>query len=192
MSTSEMIDIRWHGRGGQGTVTAAKLTAEVALTQGKYFQASPEYGPERMGAPIRAFTRISSEPIELHCNTNPNIVAVLDSTLLGTVNITEGMSKGNLLIINTEQPPEKIKSTYNLEDYKVVTVDASRIAKETIGKDIPNAPMLGAIAKVTGVIDSDKAEEHIRKSFEKKKFSSEIIEGNVKAFRRAMQEVKLS
>lgn len=185
----DVVEIRWHGRGGQGAVTAAKLVAETALVQNKYFQASPEYGPERMGAPIQAFTRISKQPIKIHCNvTNPDIVIVLDPTLMGVINVAEGLKENGCLIVNTEEEAKSIKARFNLNHVKVFTVNASKIAVESIGKAIPNTPMLGALIKATKIMDLDKLIEHIKKSFGKK-FSQEIVDGNVAAVTRAYQEV---
>jgi len=185
-----LIEIRWHGRGGQGAVTAAKLTAEAALKLDQYFQASPEYGPERMGAPIQAFTRISPEPIYIHCNvTNPGIVAVLDPTLLSVVDVTHGMPDDGVLVINTEMSPAEVRKAAQIEKQKIFTVDASRIAIDCIGRAIPNTPMLGAMLKATRIMDVEKVGEHIRASFGKK-FSEEIIEGNVEALKRAYAEVR--
>lgn len=185
-----LTEIRWHGRGGQGAVTAAKLTAEAALKMDQYFQASPEYGPERMGAPIQAFTRISPNPIYIHCNvTNPGIVAVLDPTLLPVVDVTQGMPDDGVLIVNTEMSPAQVRAANNFEGRKIFTVDASKIAVESIGRAIPNTPMLGALLKATGIMDVDKVAEHIRSSFGKK-FSQEIIDGNVAALTRAYAEVQ--
>lgn len=186
---AELTEIRWHGRGGQGAVTAAKLTAEAALKMDQYFQASPEYGPERMGAPIQAFTRISPEPIRIHCNvTSPGIVAVLDPTLLSVVDVTQGLPDDGVLVVNTEMTPAQVRSANNIKKHKVFTVDASKIALESIGRAIPNTPMLGALLKATGIMDVSKVAEHIRSSFGKK-FSQEIIDGNVEALTRAYQEV---
>lgn len=186
---SEIVEIRWHGRGGQGAVTAAKLVAETALVQDKYFQASPEYGPERMGAPIQAFTRISEKPIKIHSNvTNPDIVVVLDPTLMSVVDVTQGLKPNGCLIINTEEDAGTVKARYNLSNVKVFTVNASKIAIETIGKAIPNTPMLGALIKATQIMDLNKLIDHIKVSFSKK-FSQEIVDGNITAVTRAYQEV---
>lgn len=185
-----VTEIRWHARAGQGAVTAAKLVAETALEQDKYFQAAPEYGPERMGAPIQAFTRISPEPIHIHCNiVNPDIVIVLDATLLNVVNVTDGLSKDGIIIVNTELSPSEIRQSGKIGDFKVYTVNASKIAVESIGKDFPNIPILGALLGATAIMDADKVSDHIRKTFGKK-FNKEIVEGNVKAFERALQEVQ--
>lgn len=188
---SQITEIRWHGRGGQGAVTAAKLVAEAALRQDQYFQASPEYGPERMGAPIQAFTRISPEPIDIFCGvTNPGIVVVLDATLLSTVDVTDGMPADGVLLVNTADDPAKVREQTGFESGKVATVDATQIALDTIGKAIPNTPMLGALLKATGLMEIDGVLEHVRASFGKK-FAQEIIEGNVDAVKRAYEEVTI-
>lgn len=187
---SKVTEIRWHARAGQGAVTAAKLVAETALEQDKYFQASPEYGPERMGAPLQAFTRISPEPINIHCNiVNPDIVVVLDPTLLNVVDVTDGLVEDGMVIVNTELSPAEIRRAGNIKGHKVYTVNASKIALESIGKDFPNIPILGALLGATKIMDAGKVTDHIRKTFGKK-FSQEIVEGNVQAFERAMQEVQ--
>jgi len=185
----KVTEVRWHGRGGQGVVTAAKLLAESALEQDKYFQAMPEYGAERMGAPIQAFTRIGDRPIELHCNiTNPDIVVVLDQTLLGVINVADGLTDGGVIIVNSSKDPKEIREALDLKGGKIYTVDASKIAKETIGRPIPNTPMLGALIKVTSIIDLDNVLQHLKKSFGKK-FAQEIIDANINAVKRAYEEV---
>lgn len=190
MGEGKLTEIRWHARGGQGAVTAAKLLAETALSQGQYFQAFPEYGPERMGAPIQAFTRISGDPIHIRSSvSNPEIVVVLDQTLLKAVDVTAGMGEDGILIINTDEEPAVVRKAMKLKGCKVYTVNANRIAQETIGRPIPNTPMLGALVGVTGMMPVDNVTEYLRKSFGKK-FSEEVIEGNVKAVERAYAEVK--
>ncbi len=185
----ELTEIRWHGRGGQGVVTAAKLLAETALEQNKYFQAFPEYGPERMGAPIQAFTRISSEQIDIHSNiTNPNIVIILDDTLLGMVDVTDGIDKDSLILINSEMSPQELRKKLKTEKGKLFSVNASQIALDTLGKQIPNTPMLGALLKATHLMRIEDILDHVRSSFSKK-FSKDIIEGNIKAIKRAYDEV---
>ncbi|MDD5428885.1 MAG: 2-oxoacid:acceptor oxidoreductase family protein [Candidatus Omnitrophica bacterium] len=189
----ELTEIRWHGRGGQGAKTAALLFADAALAQGLYIQAFPEYGPERMGAPVSAFNRISSKPILLHSGvTNPDIVIVLDPTLVESVDVTEGIPDNGVLMINTEKTPEDIKKTFNISSsIKVFTVDASKISKETIGREIPNTPMLGALIKATGILGFKEMVEDTRKKLEKKfKSKPEVIGGNLKAIERAYNEVK--
>lgn len=188
-----MTEIRWHGRGGQGAKTAALLFADAALAQGKYVQAFPEYGPERMGAPVAAFDRMSDKPILLHSGViNPDIVVVLDPTLIDTVDVTEGIPQNGTIIINTEKTPSDIKKDLNISgSIKVCTVDASTISKETIGREIPNTPMLGALIKVSGILDFNAMIDDTKKKLEKKfKSKPEVIEGNIKAIERAYKEVK--
>jgi len=186
----KLIEVRWHGRGGQGAVTASKLLATSALTEGKYIQAFPEYGPERMGAPIQSFTRISNTHINIHCHvTNPSIVVVLDPTLLKAVDVAEGLVEDGVLIINTEESAAEVRKKLKLKGRKVYTVDASKIAQETIGKPLPNTPLVGALIKVTELLTLNNVLADIEDKF-KKKFSSKIVEGNINAIKRAYQEVK--
>lgn len=185
-----MIEIRWHGRGGQGVVTASKLLASSALAEGKYIQAFPEFGPERMGAPIRSFTRISNEPITIHSQvTSPDVVVVLDPTLIGEIDLTEGLKEDGILIVNTTKSPKELKKDLNLKEKRIYSLDATRIARESIGRPIPNVPMLGALVKATGLLKLEQVTKAIKESF-KKKFKDEVIEGNVKALERAYREVK--
>lgn len=187
---AKVTEIRWHGRGGQGAVTAAKMMAETALQLDKYFQASPEYGAERMGAPIQAFTRISDERINTHAAvTNPDIVVVLDPTLLGAVDVAEGLKPDGCVVVNTEMSPAQARDKLALSGSRVYTVKASAIAQETIGRPIPNTPMIGALLGATAIMDVEKVVEHIRTAFSKK-FSQEIVDGNVSAIRRAFEEVQ--
>ena len=188
-----LIEIRWHGRGGQGAKTAALLLGDAALASGKYIQAFPEYGPERMGAPVASFNRISSKPILLHSGvTNPDIVVVLDPTLIESVNITEGVPDGGTILINTDKSPRDIARELGLKGgIKLFTVDASTISKETIGRDIPNTPMLGALIKATGILDFKEMLEDTKGKLQKKfKSKPEVIEGNLKAIERAYNEVR--
>ncbi len=188
---SKLVEVRWHGRGGQGAVTAGKVLAEAALDAGLYFQAFPEYGPERMGAPIQAFTRISDHPVDLHCQIEePDVVVVLDSTLLGTVKVTEGLKPDGILLVNTSASPAEIREQLNLHTGRVFTVDASRIAIETLGREITNTPMLGALVKATGLFDVEAIVEQTRQRFAKKHMKADIVEANVTAIRRAAEEVK--
>ena len=189
----DMVEIRWHGRGGQGAKTAALLLADAALASGKYIQAFPEYGPERMGAPVASFNRISSEPILLHSGvTDPAVVVVLDPTLIEAINVCEGIKENGSIVINTEQSPADIKKSLKIAPgVKVFTVDASKISVETIGRDIPNTPMMGALVKVTGILDFKEMLEDNKKKLEKKfRSKPEVIEGNLKAIERAYNEVR--
>lgn len=188
-----MTEIRWHARAGQGAVTAAKVVAETALSADKYMQAMPEYGPERMGAPIKAFTRISDSPIEVHTNIeHPDIVIVLDDSLLDIVDVTEGLKPDGVLIVNTCSPPEQVKRALGLADTQTVAcVDASGIALDTIRRDIPNTPIVGALIKVTGVIDVDVFKTLLAKNLSKK-FGQEMIDANFAAVDRAYEEVAVA
>lgn len=190
-----MVEIRWHARAGQGAVTAAKLFAEAALNKDKHFQAFPEYGPERMGAPIQAYTRVSSEPISVYASIEePDAVVVLDSTLLTTIDVTEGLRDGGALVVNTMMSPEEVRNICGIEDvskYRIFTVDASKIALETIKKAIPNTPMIGALIKAIGILSLDDVIDHLKKIFGKK-FSQDIIDGNISAVKRAFEEVDAS
>jgi pyruvate ferredoxin oxidoreductase gamma subunit len=185
-----LVEIRWHGRGGQGAVTAAKLVAEAALEQDKYFQAAPEYGAERQGAPIVAYTRIADEPITIHCAIDePDVVMVLDDTLLSVVDVADGLKPGGTIIVNTTKSPEAIRAKLGVKGGKVVTVNATGIAVDTIGRPIPNTPMLGALCASGDIMDVKLVMDHVKKSLGKK-FSDEVVEGNVAAVRRACEEAK--
>ncbi|HPP12049.1 MAG TPA: 2-oxoacid:acceptor oxidoreductase family protein [bacterium] len=188
----ETLEIRWHGRGGQGAKTAALLFGEAATATGKYIQAFPEYGPERMGAPVQSFNRISSQPIRTHSEVlNPDVVIVLDVSLVEQVDITSGLNeKEGLLLLNTAQKPEEIRARLNFSG-RICTVDASRIALETIGSNIPNTPMMGALVRACPVISLEELIEDTKKKLLVKfRHRPEIIEGNLKAIERAYQELK--
>lgn len=189
----DLIEIRWHGRGGQGAKTAALLFADACLASGKYVQAFPEYGPERMGAPVASFNRLSSKPILLHSGvTNPDVVAVLDPTLIETVDVLDGIPDDGVLIVNTNKQAADIRKELGVPaKIRVYTVDASAISSETIGRDIPNTPMMGAMVKVTGVLDIKDMLLDTRKKLELKfRSKPEVIEGNIKAIERAYNEVR--
>jgi pyruvate ferredoxin oxidoreductase gamma subunit len=188
----KVVEIRWHGRGGQGAKTASLLLADAAFNTGKYIQGFPEYGPERMGAPITAYNRISDEKITVHCNIyEPDYVVVVDETLIQAVDVTAGLKETGAIIINTSKTPDEIRPMLNGYKGKVCTVDARTISIETLGKYFPNTPMLGAVVKVSGVMDEKEFLNDMVESF-KHKFAKkpEVIEGNIKALERAMQEVK--
>jgi pyruvate ferredoxin oxidoreductase gamma subunit len=186
----ELTEIRWHARAGQGAVTVAKIVAETALEADQYIQAMPEYGPERMGAPIQAFTRVSSEPIDIHCNIeDPNVVVVLDESLLTFVPVAKGLADGGVIIVNTCSPPEVVRKALHIaEGTRVATVDASGIAMDTLKRDMPNTPMLGALASCTDEFTVDQFADHLAKTFGKK-FAQDVIDANVSAVRRAAEEV---
>jgi pyruvate ferredoxin oxidoreductase gamma subunit len=189
----KLTEIRWHARAGQGAVTAAKVVAETALAADQYMQAMPEYGPERMGAPIKAFTRISDHPIEIHNNIeNPDVVIVLDESLIEVVDVTEGIADDGIIIINTCSPAADVKRAIKVGDgVRVACVDASGIALDTIKRDIPNTPIVGAFARVSGVIDIDVFKGLLAKNLGKK-FGQEMIDANFAAVDRAGEEVTVA
>jgi len=188
---AETVEIRWHGRGGQGTVTAAKVLADTCLSGGRYVQAFPEYGPERAGAPLRAYNRISSTKLRMHCPVlEPDIVAVADATLLDSINTAEGAKENTIFLVNTSKDPKEIKEKLKAgQNQKVFSLDATKIAIECFGRAMPNAPMLGAVCKITGLITLEHLLEDVKKSFGKK-FSQKIIDGNLEATKRGYEEVK--
>jgi len=187
---AETVEIRWHGRGGQGTVTAAKVLADACLSGGRYVQAFPEYGPERAGAPLRAYNRISSKELRMHCPVEePDIVAVADATLLDSINIAEGAKDNTIFIVNTSKDPKEVREKVKAgKNQKVFSLDATKIAIECFGRALPNAPMLGAVCKITGLITLEHLLEDVRNSFGKK-FSQKIIDGNLEATKRGYEEV---
>ena len=188
----DMLEIRWHGRGGQGAKTASQFLAEAALELGKSIQAFPEYGPERAGAPIRTFTRISDRKISIHSPiTNPDIVVVIDPTLLLSVAAAEGLGDHGILVVNTPERPEAIREKTGYKKGKVVTCDATKISLETLGISMPNTPMLGALLKVDQVVPIETLENKVRDKF-LKKIGPEKTEANIKAIRRAYKEAQIA
>jgi pyruvate ferredoxin oxidoreductase gamma subunit len=186
---SQLMEIRWHARGGQGAKTASLLLAEAAAMEGKYSQGFPDYGPERMGAPMRGFTRISDEPVRVHCAIySPQIVVVLDDTLLGAVDVTAGMPKDGILIVNTIRPPAEVRRRIGNQTGKLYTIDATGIAIAEIGRPIPNAPMLGALIRASGLLKLETVVDEIKRKFSHG-FRPEVLEGNVRAIHRAHEEV---
>ena len=185
------LEIRWHGRGGQGAKTAALLLADVAFKTGQYVQGFPEYGPERMGAPITAFNRISPEPIRVHSNIyNPDYVIVVDETLLHAVHVTDGLKEEGAIIVNTPKTGEEIRPLLNGYAGRVVTIDARSISEQTLGKNFPNTPMLAAAVAVCKVMEKQEFIEDMQASF-RHKFAKkpEVIEGNMKALEMAFEAV---
>lgn len=187
-----MIEIRWHGRGGQGAKTASQLLADAAFMAGKYVQSFPEYGPERSGAPITAYNRISDERCNVHSNIyEPDYVAVVDETLLESVDVTAGLKPEGAVIVNTSKDPDEIRG--ELKGYKgrVCTIDARKISLLTLGAYFPNTPMLAAVVAVSGCVDKEQfltdMEESFRHKFEKK---PQVIEGNLKCLSLSMDSVK--
>lgn len=180
-----MFEVRWHGRGGQGAWTASELLARAAIHEGKYIQSFPEFGPERMGAPVAAFTRISTEPIRLHCAVyEPNVAVVLDPTLIKTVQVAQGLTKDGNLIINSKDTPSEIRKTLAYKG-KVWTAPATEIAIKILGAPITSTAMLGAVARVTGVVSLDS----IKKAVEER-FRRDIAEKNFAVIKEAYEEVR--
>jgi len=189
---NDLIEIRWHGRGGQGAKTASLLLADAAFNTGKYIQGFPEYGPERMGAPITAYNRISTKPITIHSNIyEPDYVVVVDDSLLESVDVTAGLKTTGAIVINTTKDNEYLKQ--NLKGYKgeIYKIDARKISEEALGKYFPNTPMLAAIVKVSKVMTDEEFLNDMQGSF-KHKFAKkpEVIEGNMKALEMALKEVE--
>jgi pyruvate ferredoxin oxidoreductase gamma subunit len=187
-----MIEIRWHGRGGQGAKTAALLFAEACLATGKYIQAFPEYGPERMGAPVQSFNRIDDAPITLHCGLHePSYVVILDPTLMDSVAVADGLKKDGKVIVNTSFSAADIAKRLGINASQVFVVNASQIAQDTIGMNIPNTPMLGALVKVIGTLDLNGVLEDTKHKLELKfRHKPQVIEGNLESIKRAFNEVK--
>jgi pyruvate ferredoxin oxidoreductase gamma subunit len=186
----EIYEIRFHGRGGQGAKTASALLASGALGQGKHIQSFPEYGAERQGAPVRAYTRISDKPITIHCAiTKPDMVVVVDETLLKSIPVIQGLSDDGILIVNTHCSPAEIRERENFKG-TIATVDATKISIDCFGRNIPNTPMIGAILKAKELVSLDAMEEEIKKKLGKK-VGSEIVQKNIDAVHRAYEEVKI-
>ena len=189
---SNLIEIRWHGRGGQGAKTASLLLADAAFNTGKFIQGFPEYGPERMGAPITAYNRISDEPITVHSNIyNPDYVVVVDDSLLDCVDVTSGLKEEGAIVINTTKSGEEVRSKLKGYAGNVYTIDARKISEEALGRYFPNTPMLAAIVKVAGIMTDEALLEDMKGSF-KHKFAKkpEVIDGNMKALELALKEVQ--
>jgi len=185
---SLMTEIRWHGRAGQGVVTAGELLAEVAMEEGKFFQSFPEYGAERMGAPLKSYTRISDQPIELHCPIlEPSIVIVVNPNLLGVVPLTQGLDPQGTIIINTDDPPAAIRGRLGFDGGQVWCVNASKIAREELRRDIPSTMMLAVLARATGIIALEVTKEVAREKLGAR-LRPEVVEANVRALQRAYDE----
>ncbi len=189
----DLIEIRWHGRGGQGAKTAALLLADVAFNNGLYVQGFPEYGPERMGAPITAYNRLSKTRIRVHSNIyEPDYVVVVDETLVESVDVTAGIKEGGAIIVNTQKNKEEIAKELAAKGYNgtIYTIDARKISIEALGKYFPNSPMLAAVVKITGVMEEEAFLEDMRKSYAHKFASKpQVIEGNMKALEISLKEV---
>ena len=188
---ANVLEIRWHARGGQGAKTASELLAEAAFNTGKFVQGFPEYGPERMGAPITAYNRIADKKIRVHSNIyEPDFAVVLDETLIECVDLTAGLKESGAIIVNTNKTPEEIKKELGGYNGKVCTIDARTISEECIGRNIPNTPMLAAIVKVSGVMSDEEFLGDMEQSLQSKfKSKPQVIDGNMKAVKRAVMEV---
>ena len=187
-----LIEIRWHGRGGQGAKTASLLLADAAFNTGKYIQGFPEYGPERMGAPITAYNRISTNPITIHSNIyEPDYVVVVDDTLLESVDVTAGLKKEGGIVINTTKEADELKKLLKGYEGEIYKIDARKISEEALGRYFPNTPMLAAIVKVSKVMTDEELLNDMQGSF-KHKFAKkpEVIEGNMKALEMALKSVE--
>ena len=182
-----ILEFRWHGRGGQGAWTASELLARAALSEGKFIQSFPEFGPERMGAPVTAFTRISTEPIRIHCAVyNPDVVVVLDPTLLKTVPVVAGVdSEDDVIVVNSADSPAKVKENLRIEKGKVWTIPATEIALKVLGSPITNTAMLGAVARATSAISMVGIEKTV-----KARFRADIAEKNLAVIKQAYGEAK--
>ncbi len=190
---SNTVEIRWHGRGGQGANTACLLLADVCFSSVKQVQGFPEYGPERMGAPITAYNRISDGQNRVHSNIyNPDYVVVVDETLLHSVDVTAGLSEEGAIIINSSKEPAELRKHLGGYKGRVCTVDAEKISIATLGKNFPNTPMLAAAVKVSKVVENDKFLQDMESSF-RHKFASKpnVIQGNMEALKMSMEEVKV-
>lgn len=192
MSKKGLVEFRWHGRGGQGAKTACLLLADAAFLAGKYVQGFPEYGPERMGAPITAYNRISDSRCSVHCNIeNPDYVVVVDESLLDTVDVTHGMEPDGAVIVNTSKTPQEIRPKLRGWQGRVCTIDARKISEETLGRYFPNTPMLSAAVKVSGVLDEEKFKSDMEGSFHHKFASKpQVVAGNMAALVKSWEEVQ--
>jgi pyruvate ferredoxin oxidoreductase gamma subunit len=181
-----MIEVRWHGRGGQGAVTSVELLAVAAITAGKFAQGFPSFGPERRGAPVTAFTRIDDKKINVRSGIyEPDVVLVLDASLIGLVNVTDGLKPGGKLVVNTAKSPDEIRKELNFSG-TVATVDGTGIARKEMGVPIANTTMIGALLKVTGVMELDAMKESVEHRF------GRIAQKNLNAMKRAYDEIKIS
>lgn len=184
-----IMEIRWHSRAGQGAVTAAETLAAAALREGKNVQAFPEFGPERMGAPLRAFNRISSGPIRVHgVVEEANVVIVVDPSLLGAVPVDQNVAPDGAIVANTTESLDQVRRILTLNGQQIACIDATKIAVECFGMQKPNTPMLGAVARVTNLVSLDTLLAEVEESFSYK-FSPKVVEGNLKAIQRAYEEV---
>lgn len=192
MKKNGLVEFRWHGRGGQGAKTACLLLADAAFAAGKFVQGFPEYGPERMGAPITAYNRISDTRCTVHCNIeNPDYVVVVDETLLDSVDVTNGLQTDGAVIINTPKAPAEIRRKLRGWKGRVCTLDARKISEETLGRNFPNSPMLSAAVKVSGVLEKEQFMGDMEESFHHKFATKpQVVAGNMSALRKSWEEVQ--
>jgi len=184
---SRFQEIRWHGRGGQGAWTASELLAKAAILEGKYIQSFPEFGPERMGAPMAAYTRISDVPIKLHCSVyNPNVVVILDPTLLKTVKVTQGLAEDGVLVANTRETSSEMRKKLNIKSQKVWTVPATDIAIKILNVPITNTSMLGAATRAASLVNLESIEKVIRE-----RFQQALAERNIAVIKEAYKEARM-
>ena len=183
-----MIEVRWHGRGGQGAKTGSQILAEAAFSMGKYVQAFPEYGSERTGAPMKAFTRIDDQPILIHSAIeNPDLIVVIDDTLVDLDPVKEGLKNGVKVLVNSEKSKEELKKYFPTAD--IFVLKATKISMETLGANFPNTPILGGIAKITGAVTLDSLIDSFKEKMEKK-FSEDIVSKNIQSIKRGFEEVQ--
>ena len=188
----DMLEIRWHGRGGQGVKTAALLVAQVALEEGKHSQGFPEYGPERQGAPVQGYTRISDHPVRVHCEIeHPDVVVVLDDTLVATGQITHLTRPDTVFVVNTTHDPDQMRRRLGVNGQDVYCVDATGISIDELGRPMPNTPMVGALIKATQCITVESVKRDVEKKFGRK-YGPEIVQGNFRAIDRAFEEARLT
>ena len=189
----DMIEIRWHGRGGQGAKTASLLLADAAFNTGKYVQGFPEYGPERMGAPITAYNRISTQRCTVHSNIySPDYVVVVDESLLHSVDVTAGLKAEGAIVINSGKAPSALRPMLKGYEGRVCTIDAGRISEEELGRNFPNTPMLAAIVTISGVVEPEEFVKDMESSFQHKFAAKpQVIAGNMRALKRSMEEVQV-
>lgn len=187
-----MIEIRWHGRGGQGAKTASLLLADAAFNTGKYIQGFPEYGPERMGAPITAYNRISDTPIRIHSNIyEPDYVVVVDDSLIGAVDVTSGLKDNGAIVINTNEDIDSLREKLNGFSGKIYTIDASKISLECLKANFPNTAMLAAVVNITKIMSKEELVDNMKDAFSHKFAKKpEVIEPNMEALLRGYDEIK--
>ena len=183
---TKLVEIRWHGRGGQGAVTSAELLARAAIDEGKYAQAFPSFGPERRGAPVLAFDRINEkEHIRVRTEIlEPDVIVVLDPGLISIVDVTSGLKENGVIVVNTKKSPEEISKEFG-NHWTVAAVDATKIAKEVLGVNIVNTTMLGALLKATGVVKIESLAEPLKDRF------GRLAERNADAMKRAFDETEV-